>query len=232
MTKYKHIFFDLDRTLWDFERNSKETFMDIYLKYNLKKIGINNLNELFEKYQKINSDLWEKYRNGLIMKDFLNIERFYLTLKEYNIDDKKLASKIANDYVKISPTKTHLFPNAIEILEYLKSKNYLLHIITNGFPEVQYIKLRNANLSKYFHEIIISEEVGYNKPSTEIFEISLKKANAIASQSLMIGDDPDVDILGAIRSGIDSLWMNYDKSTNLCKATYELENLIQIKEIL
>jgi len=232
MRKYNHVFFDLDRTLWDFDTNSHETFLDLFDKYKLKKNGISNFDKFFSDYQKINHSLWDDYRKGLIEKDFLNVERFYQTLLAYQIDDRHMAAEMANDYVTISPTKTHLFPYSIEILDYLKNKNYQLHIITNGFPEVQHIKIKNVDLENYFNQIIISEEVGYKKPAKEIFEISLQKAKAKPAESVMIGDDLGVDILGGQHAGLMTIWVNYHNEKGEIIPDFEVMNLQEIEGIL
>lgn len=232
MTNYKHIFFDLDRTLWDFDANSRLTFLDMYQKFNLKDKGIIDFDKFFHDYQKINHQLWDDYRKGLIEKEFLSVERFYQTLLSYQIDDRVMAAQMANDYITISPTKTILFPYSVEILEYLKDKNYVLHIITNGFPEVQHIKLRTANLEKYFDQLIISEEVGFKKPNEEIFKLSMKKAGAKAVESVMIGDDLEVDILGGKNVGLTTIWVNYLQETGKAIPDYEVNHLEAIKEIL
>ena len=232
MQKYKHIFFDLDRTLWDFDTNSRETFTDLFVKYKLKKNGIDDFDKFFLNYQKINHHFWDKYRKGLIEKDFLNVERFYQVLLLYRIDDHRMAAEMAHDYVSISPTKKHMFPYSFEILEYLKAQKYELHIITNGFPEVQHIKIKNAGLEKYFDQIIISEEVGYKKPAREIFDISLEMANAKPDESVMIGDDLMVDILGGNNAGLMTIWVNYKGETGEIIPDFEVNNLEKIREIL
>lgn len=226
------IFFDLDRTLWDFDSNSKETFKELFNKYEMKRKGVEDFDTLYTQYQLINHNLWDLYRQGEIKKDFLNIERFYQSLLLYHIDDRVLAAKIAADYIFISPTKKRLFPNTHEILTYLKESGYKLHIITNGFPEVQHIKLRNSDLKKYFSQIIISEEVGYKKPSHEIFHIAMKMAKANSDNSIMIGDDPLVDIQGAIDVGMDAIFVNHhhEPDCNFCK--YQVSSLLGIKKLL
>ena len=136
MKKYKHLFIDLDRTIWDFEKNAAETFQDIYNKYELKKRGVESLESFTQTYKKHNDLLWSYYRKGEIRKEVLSVLRFQLTLEDFGIDDLLLATQIGDDYISISPQKTNLFPYAHESLAYLKNK-YTLHLITNGFEEVQ-----------------------------------------------------------------------------------------------
>lgn len=204
---YKHIFFDLDRTLWDFEKNSHEVLSDLFHKYNLIAKGNVSRSEFIIRYKINNERLWNLYRQNKIEKEKLRTERFRITLKEFGIIDANLAASFANDYVENCPKKTHLFPFVHSTLNYLKDR-YNLHIITNGFEEVQYEKLENSNLMEYFEQIITSEQVGFKKPSSEIFKFSLVKAFARPSDSIMIGDDLVADIYGARDAGIDQVFFN------------------------
>ena len=228
---YKHLFFDLDKTLWDFKTNSFETLKEIYSKHLQPIINGNNFETFLKVYDFNNNNLWEGYRKGIITKETLRIERFLLTLNEFDLQNETLANNIADDYEKLSPLKTNLFPFAKETLEYLFTK-YKLHIITNGFKEVQYPKLKHTGLIKYFTEIIISEDTGYMKPDKNIFFYSLGKAEAIATESLMIGDDYDVDILGAQAVGMDQVLFSPEKVFNGDNITYKISSLIELKEIL
>lgn len=231
MRKYKHLFWDLDRTIWDFEKNSLETFKEIFNKYKLKEKGIESFDLFIKTYKEHNSMLWGLYRSGMIEKEKLSVERFRITLEDFGIKDKSLAIDIAAEYINLSPEKTNLFPYAHEILTYL-SANYQMHIITNGFKEVQYKKIKNSNLDKYFNKIIISEEIGYKKPDKNFFKYSLEKANTKANESVVIGDDLKVDIIGAKTSGIDQVYFNNNKINHYEEITYEINSLIELKEIL
>lgn len=229
--KYKHIFFDLDMTLWDFETNAREAYEDIYQKFELRKRGVENIDAFINTYFGHNDRLWDLYRKGEIEKEILRSLRFELTLRDFGIDDKQLSEDIGVDYITISPKKTNLFPNAHEILEYLQPK-YPMSIITNGFEEVQFTKLANSKLDKYFHEVITSEEAGCKKPEPGIFEFALAKAGAKAEDCLMIGDDPEVDIKGAENVGIDGIFFN-PKKLNLNGAIkHQIFDLIELKSIL
>jgi putative hydrolase of the HAD superfamily len=231
MKKYKHLFFDLDRTIWDFDKNSVEVLKDIFTKYNLKEKGIPNFDEFYKIYYEINHKLWDKYRIGAIEKDFLSLERFWATLRYFNIDEKESAYNISQDYVKLSPYKTHLFPDSHEILSYLKQK-YTLHIITNGFAEVQTIKINESNLKQYFDKVIISEQTPWKKPNPAIFEYAMNQIDAKAEECIMIGDDIKADIKGAAAVGIDTIWTNLINAISNYKPTYEVNNLIEIRYIL
>ena len=214
--KYRHLFFDLDRTLWDFDKSAAEAFQEIYKKYKLQERGINTVEDFHRIYTHHNNILWEEYRHGRIEKKELSDLRYFLTLQDFGIEDKKLAAEIGKDYLEISPLKVNLFPNAISILDYLSPK-YALHLITNGFSEVQETKLRVSGLGAYFQTVITSEEAGVKKPNPEIFYFALNKAGADISNSLMIGDDFEVDIVGAINVGMDQVLFdpNYQTSKRL-----------------
>lgn len=228
---YRHIFFDLDNTLWDFEANSKETFHELFDRYQLTHRGIDSFEDFIEVYERHNALLWEFYRQGKIVKEVLNIRRFSMTLDEFGIHDSLLSSNMAGDYVAISPTKTRLFPDAIDLLGYLKER-YTLHIITNGFEEVQHRKLLNSGLRGYFESIITSEEAGSKKPELTIFNFALSVTGAQKHESLMIGDDEEVDVLGARNAGIDSVLVDYSGERQTTEATYLIYNLKDIYKIL
>jgi len=228
---YRHIFFDLDKTLWDFDTNSIETFKDIFAKYALSEKGVHSFDQFIEVYNKHNHKLWDFYRQGEIVKEVLNIRRFALTLHDFGINDGLLSSRIAEDYVSLSPTKTNLFPHAIPVLDYLYRK-YALHIITNGFEEVQYRKLNHSGLTMFFNEIITSEDAGAKKPELSIFTYALKRSGATPEESLMVGDDEDVDIIGANKAGMDQVLVDYNKEFLQTKATYRIESLDELYGML
>jgi len=231
MNKYKHIFFDLDRTLWDFDENSKETLQDIYKKYNLHARGVHSFEIFHSTYKTINKSLWADYRLGTITKDFLSVQRYHKTLQYFIIEDLELATKISSDYINISPTKTRLFPYTHELLSYLNSK-YTMHIITNGFNEVQFKKVKNAGLEKYFTTIITSEDAGAKKPDKKSFYYALENTGAEIENSIMIGDDLKTDIIGAKNTGIDQIFVNYKKTNKDITPTYEVFSLKDIENIL
>ena len=230
MNKYKHIYFDLDRTIWDFDKNALDTFQDIFVNYNLKKI-FKTFDDFYNTYVKHNDILWNDYREGRIKKSILTYKRFSLTLEEFGIDDEELAKKIAKDYITISPTKKQLFPHAHETLEYLYNK-YKLHIITNGFNEVQFTKLKNSDLDKYFLNVFTSEDAGAQKPNPIIFQHALKNGNANKEESIMIGDDLKVDILGAKNFGLDQIFFNPENIKHSEDITHEINSLKELQEIL
>ncbi|HEY0031375.1 MAG TPA: YjjG family noncanonical pyrimidine nucleotidase [Bacteroidia bacterium] len=228
---YETIFFDLDHTLWDFNTNSFEALTELSQKYKLTEKGVNSVNTFIEEYLVINDRLWVQYRNGLITKEELRYKRFSLALQKYGIADSDLATAIGNDYIAISPYKTNLFPHAIEALEYLSEK-YPLHIITNGFEEVQHLKLKNCKLDIYFTEVITSERSGFQKPDARMFEFSLTTTNAKQETSLMIGDSLEADIQGARNSGIRQIYFNPGSAIHSEKVTHEIKNLNELMTLL
>jgi len=179
---YRHLFFDLDKTLYDFHKSSEETLKEIYSKYHLQEKGIDDFDLFTDTYKEINLGLWEIYRNGDIEKKVLNVLRFAVTLENYGIHNPVLAEDIAKYYVTESPLKKALFPNVHETLSYLNDK-YHMHIITNGFEEVQHTKIKAQDLGRYFDHLITSEEAGVKKPYPFIFNYALKKAGAKVQES-------------------------------------------------
>ena len=231
MKQYKHIFFDLDRTLWDFDAAAEVAFERIYEKYDLQSLGIPNAHEFHEVYHPLNERLWELYREDKITKDYLNRTRFVLPLEHYGIHDTNLADHLSVDYVYWSPRIVRLVSGAKELLDYLKPK-YHLHLITNGFREVQHIKLNASGLEPYFETLTVSEEVGVKKPNPEIFLYALNKAQASVEESLMIGDEMAVDIDGARAIGMDQVLFNPKREAVVGKRTYEIHDLLGINKLL
>ncbi|MBJ97517.1 MAG: noncanonical pyrimidine nucleotidase, YjjG family [Flavobacteriaceae bacterium] len=205
-----HVFFDLDHTLWDFDKNSALTFEYIF---KLNQIDL-DLPRFLEIYIPINYEYWENYRKNLVSKEKLRYGRLkdsFVALS-YQIEDV-VVNKLANDYILYLSEYNHLLEGGIEALDYL-SKKYKLHIITNGFEEVQHRKLKNSNILSYFDTITTSEEAGVKKPHPDIFDISLRKANAIPQTSVMIGDNYEADIIGAADFGLQTIYFDYyNKST-------------------
>lgn len=228
---YKHIFIDLDKTIWDFEGNTQTTFREIFEKYHLTDLGINDLHSFFQVYTRINDMLWALYRENRIKKEILSVRRFELTLLEFGIDDLILATNIADDFVRLSPLKTILFPHSHEAMTYLKER-YTLHMITNGFEEVQQKKLDVCDLRKYFTTITTSEEAGVKKPESRIFEFALQKAGAKIEESLMIGDDLEVDVAGAKGIGMDTLFFNPEQMEHQDDPDHEVHSWLEVMKIL
>ncbi len=231
MKNYRHIFFDLDRTLWDFEANSLITLQEIFENRKLTSFGIPDFDIFLKFYKTYNIQLWDLYKQGKVEKEYLSVERFDGTLRHFSIKNEELARKIAKDYVQISPTKTKLFPFVNEILTYLKEK-YQLHIITNGFNEVQFVKLKNSRLDQFFTKVITSEMIGIQKPNPKIFEYALSEANAASNESIMIGDDQKTDIIGAQNFGMDQVFVDYNFEALICNPSYRIHHLKELEGLL
>ena len=231
MKQYKHIFFDLDRTLWDFDAAAEVAFERLYDQYHLKELGVPNPHEFYMVYHPLNEKLWELYRANKLTKDDLNRTRFLKPLEHYGIHDEDLADHLSEDYMYWSPRIVRLVPGTMELLEYLKPK-YHLHLITNGFQEVQHTKLSGSGMDPYFETLTVSEEVGVKKPNPEIFRYALQKAKAAPEESLMIGDEMAVDIDGARAAGIDQIFFNATGQPNQGECTYEVKTLQEITSIL
>lgn len=227
---YKHVFFDLDRTLWDFDQNMLDALRDLFFDYNLDSV-FPDINTFVSTFTRHNDYLWEKYRLGELKKDILRFKRFEMTLKDYGVNEPLIAKKMGEEYIKITPTKTALIPHTREILDYLKTK-YKLHIISNGFDEVQFPKLEKCHIAQYFEKVITSENSGYHKPCPEAFGYSLSTANAKKEESIMIGDDLEIDIIGAKKFGIDQVYFNRYSVAHKAKPTHEINSLIELKKIL
>ena len=228
---YKDLFFDLDHTIWDFELNSKETLWDLHLKYELEAKGIHDFDVFYSQYSVHNHRLWDRYTKGFIKQEELRWKRIYLSLLDYKIADEALSKEMSVDYLDILPNKKNLFPYTIEILEYLKSKDYSMHLITNGFESVQFKKIKNSNLADYFTEVITSEASNSLKPNKEIFEYALKVSNANVETSIMIGDNEDADIQGAINAGMDSIFVNHLQIQPTVPATHTITHLKELENI-
>ncbi|MET4081257.1 putative hydrolase of the HAD superfamily [Pedobacter sp. UYP30] len=223
----KHIFFDLDHTIWDFDRNAEETLTELFAKYKLFDLGLASCPDFISAYTKNNHQLWAEYHLGKITKDHLRAARFHKTFLQLGLKPDDIPQQFEEDYVNISPTKTNLFAGAIEVLQVLQ-KNYELHIISNGFKTTTLTKMNLSNLNPYFKNVIISEDVGVNKPNPQIFKYALDKANANKSQSIMIGDSIEADIDGALNFGMDAIFFNATKKEKPSHVKHQVENLTEL----
>ena len=221
------VFFDLDHTLWDFERNSELTYHKIFEKYNLQI----HLADFLKVYVPNNTRLWGLYQMDKIGKEELRYQRLKMSFDALgvSVSDQDI-DVLADDYIKYLTTYNHLFEDAEIILDYLKPK-YKLHIITNGFAEVQEGKLKNSGIDHYFEVIMDSEKAGVKKPNPVIFEKAMSLANVQPEKAFMVGDNYEVDILGAKNVGMHTLYFNPLIQKNE-KSTFHIQGLIQIKNYL
>lgn len=202
MSRYEHLFFDLDHTLWDFRGNSRETLREIFVAERLDEAGVPHVDEFIECYEEINLAMWAGYSAGRIPKEVLRVLRFRDALLRFGVKDNNLAARIGKEYVEHCPKKGMLMPGAHEMLDTVKER-FKLHIITNGFDEVQGVKLGASGIASYFDVVLTSERAGAPKPDPRIFQEALKRSRASAKNSLMIGDNVEADMLGARQAGWD-----------------------------
>jgi len=228
--QYKHLFFDLDHTLWDFDKNSEISLRKLYDEYELAIRGIDDFDALFKAYNVHNDKLWERYRNGYIKRDELRWKRMWLMLLDFKVADTALAHELSTAYLEILPTQTLLVPHAKEILEHCKGR-YEMHLITNGFETTQRLKLQYSGIARYFKHLITSEKSNSMKPHRDIFDYALGLAKANVEESIMIGDAIDIDILGAINAGWDTVYYNPYHVQHLRKPTYEITHMEELMRI-
>lgn len=229
--KYRHIFFDLDHTLWDFETNARATLLELHEALRLGERGINDFGLFHKNYLAHNEKLWERYRNGYIKQEELRVKRMRLALLDFKIADEELAKEMSVRFLELLPTRNILFPYAKEILQYLKNKQYILHLVTNGFEKTQNNKLMYAGLKPFFSEVITSEGSGSLKPNKEIFEFAFQKCFAKPDECIMIGDSVEVDIIGAMNAGIDQVYVNHLGIEPTVKPTYTVNSLKELENI-
>jgi putative hydrolase of the HAD superfamily len=232
MPAYKHLFFDLDHTLWDFDANAKSTLSELFTEFELHLKVTPVFEDFYRKYLYHNEILWERYQKGFISAEELKWKRMWRTLLEFKIGNEVLSKNLSQRFLEILPTKKEVFPYAIDILTYLKEKKYSLHLITNGFEKTQWTKLHNSGMAHFFTHVITSEGSNSLKPKKEIFDYALLTANASLAESIMIGDNLDADIQGALNAGMDCIFVNHINVTgNLIKPTYTVTHLDQLEMI-
>jgi putative hydrolase of the HAD superfamily len=231
MPVYKHLFFDLDHTLWDFDTNAKTSLTDVYAHFDLDNKVAAPFDDFYRKYLQHNEILWNRYQQGTITAEELKWRRMWRTFMDFKIADEVLSKNVSTRFLEILPTKKEVFPHTIQILKYLKDKNYELHLITNGFEKTQWSKLKNSNLDVFFTEVITSEGSNSLKPKKEIFDFAIVKANAKLHESIMLGDNLDADVQGAMNAGMDAVFVNHINATTLIKPTYTITHLQQLEDI-
>lgn len=228
---YKHLFIDLDDTLWDTFNNNKESLKEVYDIYEFNR-SYASFEVFFDRWFPYNNHLWDLYRQDKISKQQLVTKRFEHMVEPMGITDPDFIQQLNKEFLQRSSSKSGLLPFALDILHYLQDK-YTLHILSNGFREVQYKKMDNSGLTSFFDKIILSEDAEANKPSKDIFDYALSITNANREDVLMIGDSWEADIVGAHQSNIHQVWYNPHR---LCPSdftpTYEISNLKELQNIL
>lgn len=228
---YQDLFFDLDHTLWDFETNSREAMLDLYHQHQLAEKGVADFGAFFDRYTFHNHRLWDRYARGFLKQEELRWKRMWLSLLDFNLYNEALARAMGKDFLDILPHKNNLFPHAAEVLTYLREKEYRLHLITNGFESVQHHKLEKSGIAHFFEEVITSEGSNSLKPNKEIFEFALTKTGAQLSQSIMIGDNLEADIAGAMNVGMDTVFVNHVGASTELQPTFTITHLAQLENI-
>jgi putative hydrolase of the HAD superfamily len=221
------VFFDLDHTLWDFDKNSALTFKKIF---NLNNISI-NIDEFLSSYKPINLKYWRLYRENKIDKTSLRFKRLNEAFMAIDFDvEPQMVDKLSDDYIIHLTTFNHVFDGTFQILDYLNT-NYDLHIITNGFDEVQHKKLTESNINHYFKTVTNSEMVGVKKPNPKIFDYALKQARTKTESSIMVGDSLEADIYGAKNFGMEAIFFDV-KDTIVESNIKQINKLLDLKRYL
>lgn len=229
--RYKHLLFDLDHTLWDFDRNSGETLLELYHFYNFKRYNKFSRDDFLQKFKEVNTILWELYDRDEIDRMYIRENRFNMVLTQLGLREQDVPQDISEVYLSICPTKSNVIPDTFEVLDYLKGK-YQMHIITNGFDDIQDAKLNSSNLRGYFDKIFTSEAVGFKKPSKEMFEKAVELIGTQKKSCVMIGDNLETDIKGALNASLDVIFFNPDHIKHDLQLNYEIQSLLELKNIL
>lgn len=223
----KHIYFDLDHTIWDFDANAYQTLVEMYQDFQLKNLGIHDVDAFITHYQRNNHALWRQYHLGEISKETLRAKRFTDTFLEMGVSEADIPLNFDATFVAQGPLKTQLFEGAIKVLATLSQK-YPLYIISNGFSTTTHLKLKGSHLYPYFKQIFISEEIGFNKPHPKVFEHILSAANAHPSESVMIGDSLEADIYGAMNAKMNAIYFNPNHEPKPNDVPYQITHLEEL----
>lgn len=228
---YKHLFFDLDHTLWDFDRNSAESIAELFDTFQLADLGIPSAAEFSRHFIAINRQLWADYDKNLIEHGYIRKHRFPLVFQSLGVDESLVHVDLNTEYLRLLPRKQHLLESARELLDYLKGR-YTMHIITNGFAEIQAIKMDSADIAHYFTHVITSENANAKKPDPLVFQYALEISGATVAESIMIGDNYVADILGAKSVGLDTVFYNPNGELVDEKPTYDICHWNELMAIL
>lgn len=227
---YKCIFFDLDHTLWDYDCNARETLGELHSSFHLDERGV-PFEPFFESFRRINVELWALYDQGLVNNDVIRHQRFRRVLEGFGVTDDKLSDTLADEYFWSCPRKANLMPYAREVLEYLAA-HYAMTVVTNGFEEIQSVKLTSGNITHYFDHIITSQKAGHKKPAREIFEYALSVNGLRHHEVVMIGDNLVADIGGARNARIDAVYFNPAGLPHSEEVSHEIRCLSELRQIL
>ena len=230
--RYKHIFFDLDHTLWDFEKNSSESLEEIFHHHQLSRYGISSLESFVGCFLKINTALWDAFDRGQLHHAYIRENRFKMVFEELGAECPSDHAEIGEFYLRSLPHKKHLLAGALELLNYTASAGYGMHIITNGFNEIQARKIASSEIGHFFEHVVTFETANAKKPDRRIFEYAMEMAQTTADQSLMVGDNWIADILGAKQVGMDTVYLNPAGLEFDERPTYDIRRLEELMFII
>jgi len=232
MKNIRHIFFDLDNTLWDHRKNAWLTLKEIFVREKVRENHQLNFEEFHKEYFTINENLWAQIRDGKIDKEYLRKHRFYNSFLFFGIDDFELSQRFEHNFLDEILNYNELVPGAFELLEYLSEKKYHLHILSNGFHEVTYRKTELSGIKNYFKTITSADEINIRKPQPEIYQYALDKASASKEESIMIGDDWIADVEGAKSFGLEAIFFDVFNDDFEAENIYSIKKLEEIQAIL
>ena len=228
---YNHLFFDLDHTLWDFDRNSAECIAELFDTFQLADLGIPSAEEFSRHFIAINKQLWADYDKNIIEHGYIRKHRFPMVFRALGVDESAVHVDLNAEYLRLLPRKPHLLESAREILDYLKER-YTMHIITNGFAEIQAVKMQSSEIAHYFTHVITSENANAKKPDPLVFQYAMEISGTNARESLMIGDNYEADILGAKSVRLDTVFYNPEGVLVDDKPTYDIRHWTELMAIL
>lgn len=231
MKKYTHLFFDLDHTLWDYDRNVAESLSELFVHHYLQNSGIPDVDAFIKSFYAVNFKLWALYDVGKISKESLRDTRFKLIFEHAGANPERVSRDLEEDFMARTSSKPHLLPYTMEILAYLRP-HYGLHIISNGFNESQFKKMEASGLTPFFDLIVTSETTGHKKPDPRIFQFAMDQLRTVHTDCMMIGDNPNSDILGAIRAQIDNVYFDPHFKGIDHTPTHTIRHLKELEEIL
>lgn len=231
MKKYKHLFFDLDHTLWDFEQNSRQALTSIYYEFDLRQWQIQSPDHFIDTYHPINYQMWADYREGKIDAPTVKRKRFQDTLKQFGLISESVITDVENYYMQHLPNGGTLMPNVVQMLQKFH-QHFDLHIVTNGFRAITDVKLRKSKIQHFFQLILSAEEVGVLKPNAKVFHTAIHKTGATVENSLFIGDNLIADIQGAKSVGMDQVFYNPEKKFHNETPTYEITDMKELVDLV
>lgn len=230
-SSYTTIFFDLDHTLWDYETNARETLVELYDQHRLNDLGVGTFDGFLKNFKEVNQQLWHLYDHGKITSEVIRNERFKQILEKSGIQNNELSLLLSEQYLNECPRKGHLMPHALETLDYL-SDLYSLTIITNGFEDIQRIKILSSKIESFFDHIVTSQKAGYKKPSPEIFHYAMTMNSIDSTACIMIGDNLLTDIAGAKNASIDTVLFNPEGVEHEAAVNHEISSLKELCTLL